>query len=137
MITLKRRAILGGGLVAYSLDGVRGSLTISKSMFADPANPPAELAIDTEAFASPDAAKTAKQTETSEAKQKRIAEREAKRAENKRKADERAAAAKARAEKALKLAQEAEARAAKFAPKAEPGAPVAEQETPSEAPAEG
>lgn len=125
--TLKLRAVLGGGLCAYALDGVRGSLTISKSMFADPANPPAELQVTTTAFAAPSGA-TVKAKETSEAKLKRQAEREAKRAEAKKKADERAAAAKARAQKALKLAQEAEARAAKLAPKTAE-APAAETAT--------
>jgi hypothetical protein len=136
MITLKRRAILGGGLVAYSLEGVRGSLTVSKSMFSDPSNPPETLDITTEGFAQPDAATNEKKAKLEATRAEREATRNARKAEAIAAAQKRADAARERAEKQAKLAAAAAARLAKLAggtsaaePVAEPAEPVAEVET--------
>jgi hypothetical protein len=112
-VTLRHDRTTKNGTASYVIDGVRGSVYITKSMFKD--QPPAELNIDGVEFAEPGAGGGGRASDP---------ERVAKAQEKAQKMQERAAKAAERAEKAA-------ARAAKLASKGQ--ATTSEQAEPVEA----
>lgn len=103
MALLKLRKLDKNGAAIYALEGVRGSVYVSKAMFAG--DPPAELNVDYDSFAKPgDIAINPKLATPEQIEKVRIAAEKA--AERATKAQERADKAKARAEKYTKPAPE-------------------------------
>jgi len=110
--TLRRDRTTKNGTSSYVIDGVRGSVYITKSMFAG--DPPAELVIDGVEFAAPGAGGGVRASDP-----ERVA-----------KAEEKARKMQERADKAAERAKKAAERAAKMAAKGQPAnAEQAEGET--------